>query len=59
MDEFFVNLGMILSLFSTSLFIISLFMMNPEKDKKNGIKVMVFAIIGLIIGFGTCMQISF
>lgn len=59
MDEFFVNLGMILSLFSASLFIIGILIMNPEKDKKNGIKVMVFAIIGLIIGFGTCMQISF
>ena len=50
---------MILSLFSASLFIIGILIMNPEKDKKNGIKVMVFAIIGLIIGFGTCMQISF
>jgi uncharacterized protein with PQ loop repeat len=55
MNDFLVNLGTMVAIFSALGFIIGCFMIFSEKDRKIGLKFMVFSTIAFIIGFGTCV----
>lgn len=55
MKETLVTIGIILAIISAIAFIIGFFMLFFESQRKAGLKIMLFSVIGFVIGFGTCV----
>ena len=54
MKDTLVTIGIILAIISAFAFFIGLLMVFFESSRKTGLKVLLFSVIGFIIGFGTC-----
>ena len=55
MENALVTIGIILAIISVVAFVIGFIMLFFENQRKHGLKVMLFSLIGFIIGFGTCV----
>lgn len=55
MKDTLVTIGIILAIISVVAFIIGFIMLFFENQRKHGLKVMLFSLIGFVIGFGTCV----
>jgi hypothetical protein len=55
MKETLVGIGIFLAIISVVAFVVGFIMIFFESRRKLGLKVMLFSVIGFIIGFGTCV----
>ncbi len=54
MKESLAGFGIILAIISIVSFCIGFIMIFSEKQRKLGLKILLFSVIGFIVGFGTC-----
>jgi hypothetical protein len=54
MKDTLVEIGIILAVISLIAFLIGFIMLFFESQRKLGLKIMLFSVIGFIIGFSTC-----
>jgi hypothetical protein len=54
MKNILTSFGIILALISVLVFFIGIVLLFFESKKKYGIKMLLFSVIGFVIGFSTC-----
>ncbi|MCZ8330821.1 MAG: hypothetical protein O9282_05875 [Flavobacterium sp.] len=55
MEDTLVTIGIILAIISIIAFAIGFIMLFFENQRKLGLKILLFSVIGFVIGFGTCV----
>jgi len=56
MEEVLVGLGIFLEIVSLISFIVGFVMLFFDKRRKLGLQMMLFSVIGFVIGFSTCVN---
>jgi len=56
MEEVLIGLGIFLEIVSLISFIVGFVMLFFDKRRKLGLQMMLFSVIGFVIGFSTCVN---